>query len=72
MCTYDQESKSPKPSSLVILHRERPNKVLGSDLRDCSLASSSSSSWLIYLFIGRASRVVAFNVNSVVIVTKEP
>jgi hypothetical protein len=40
-------------------------RFLVSDLCDCSLASSSSSSRLIYLFVGRASRVIAFNANSV-------
>jgi hypothetical protein len=46
---------------------------LGNDIRDCSLVSSSSSSWLIYLFVRRAPRVIAFNVNSVrpIIVVKE-
>jgi hypothetical protein len=38
-------------------------RFLGSGLRDCSLASSSSSPRLIYLFIDRASRVIIFNVN---------
>jgi hypothetical protein len=64
-CIYDRESMSPKPSSLAILHREKTNKVLGSDLRDCSLASSSSLPQLIYLFVGRTPRVIAFNVNFV-------
>jgi hypothetical protein len=41
------------------------NKVFGSDLRDCSLASSSYSSRLVYLYVGRALRVIAFNVDSV-------
>jgi hypothetical protein len=36
---------------------------LGSDLHDYSLASSSSSPQLIYLIVGRAPTVVAFNVN---------
>jgi hypothetical protein len=40
-------------------------RFLGSDLCDCLLASSSSSSRLIYLFIGRVPRVVAFNANFV-------
>jgi hypothetical protein len=40
-------------------------KFLGSDLHDCSLASSCSSPRLVYLFVGRAPRVVAFNTNSV-------
>jgi hypothetical protein len=40
-------------------------RFLGSDLRDCSLTSSSSSPRLVYLFIGLAQRVVAFNVNFV-------
>jgi hypothetical protein len=49
-------------------------RFLGSNLHDCSLASSSSSPWLIYLFVGRAPRVIAFNVNSVrlIIFVKEP
>jgi hypothetical protein len=38
---------------------------LGSDLHDCSLVSSSSSSQLIYLFVGLTRRVVAFNANFV-------
>jgi hypothetical protein len=33
--------------------------------RDCSLASPSSSPVLVYLFVGRAPRVVAFNMNFV-------
>jgi hypothetical protein len=41
------------------------NKVFGSDLHDYSLASSSSSPWLVYLFVGLARRVVAFNTNFV-------
>jgi hypothetical protein len=47
---------------------------LGSDLHDCSLASSSSSSRLVYLFVGHTPKVVAFNVNSVrpIVVVKEP
>jgi hypothetical protein len=36
---------------------------LGSDLHDCSLASSSSSTRLIYLFVGLTRRVVAFDAN---------
>jgi hypothetical protein len=40
-------------------------RFLGSDLRDCSLTSSSSSPRLVYLFVGRALRVVAFNANFV-------
>jgi hypothetical protein len=39
-CIYDQESKSPKPSSSVILHRERVNKVFG-----------KWSSWLLARFV---------------------
>jgi hypothetical protein len=48
-------------------------RFLGSDLHDGSHASSSSSSWLIYLFIGRAQRVTAFNMNSIrpIIIIKE-
>jgi hypothetical protein len=38
---------------------------LGSDLRDCLLALSSSSPRLVYLFIGLARRIVAFNANFV-------
>jgi hypothetical protein len=38
-------------------------RFLGSDLRDCSLASSSSSPRLVYLFVGLAWRVIAFNAN---------
>jgi hypothetical protein len=40
-------------------------RFLGSDLHDCSLVSSSSSSQLIYLFVGLTRRVVAFNANFV-------
>jgi hypothetical protein len=40
-------------------------RFLGSDLRDCLLALSSSSLRLIYLFIGHAPRVIAFNANFV-------
>jgi hypothetical protein len=40
-------------------------RFLGSDLRDCSLASSSSSPRLVYLFVGLTRRVVAFNANFV-------
>jgi hypothetical protein len=40
-------------------------RFLESDIRDCSLASSSSSPRLVYLFVGLAQRVVAFNVNFV-------
>jgi hypothetical protein len=38
-------------------------RFLGSDLHDCSLTSSSSSPRLVYLFVGLARRVIAFNVN---------
>jgi hypothetical protein len=46
---------------------------LGSNLRNCSPASSSSLSRLIYLFVGHAPRVIAFNVNFVrpIIIVKE-
>jgi hypothetical protein len=40
-------------------------RFLGSDLHDCSLASSSSSPRLVYLFVGHAPRVIAFNANFV-------
>jgi hypothetical protein len=40
-------------------------RFLESDLHDCSLASSSSSPRLIYLFVGHVLRVVAFNTNFV-------
>jgi hypothetical protein len=40
-------------------------RFLGSDLHDCSLTSSSSSPRLVYLFVGRAPRVIAFNANFV-------
>jgi hypothetical protein len=40
-------------------------RFLESDHRDYSLASSCSSPWLVYLFIVRAPRVIAFNVNFV-------
>jgi hypothetical protein len=41
---------------------------------NCSLTSSSSSSRLVYIFIKRALRVVAFNTNSVrpIVVVKKP
>jgi hypothetical protein len=73
-CIYDWESRSSEVSSSTILHRERVNKVLWSDLHDCSLTSSSFSSRLIYLFVGHMSRVTTFNVNSVkpIVVVKEP
>jgi hypothetical protein len=64
-CIYDRENRSSKSSSSAILHPERSNKILGSDIRNCSLASSSSSLQLIYLFVERAPSVIAFNVNSV-------
>jgi hypothetical protein len=38
-------------------------RFLGNDLRDCLLASSSSSPRLVYLFIDLARRVIVFNVN---------
>jgi hypothetical protein len=53
-CICDRESRSLKLSSSAILHWERANKVFGSDLHDCSLASSSSSPRLTYLFVGHA------------------
>jgi hypothetical protein len=40
-------------------------RFLGSVLCDCSLASSGSSPRLIYLFVGLAWRVIAFNANFV-------
>jgi hypothetical protein len=40
-------------------------RFLGSNFHDCSLASSSSSPRLIYLFVGLVQRVTAFNVNFV-------
>jgi hypothetical protein len=40
-------------------------RFLGRDLHDCSLASSSSPPWLVYLFIGLVRRVIAFNANFV-------
>jgi hypothetical protein len=40
-------------------------RFLGSDLHDCSLASSSSSPRLVYLFVCLARRIVAFNANFV-------
>jgi hypothetical protein len=50
-------------------------RFLGSDLCDCSLASSNYSSRLVYLFVGHAPKVIAFNANSVrliIIVIREP
>jgi hypothetical protein len=44
-------------------------RFLGSSLHDCSLASSNSSPWLIYLFVSRAPSVVAFNANFVRLIT---
>jgi hypothetical protein len=38
-------------------------RFLGSNLRDCSLASSSFSPRLVCLFVRLARRVIAFNVN---------
>jgi hypothetical protein len=64
-CIYDRENRSSELSSSTILYRERVNKVFGNDLRGLSLAFLSSSSQLIYLFVRRASRVIAFNVNSI-------
>jgi hypothetical protein len=45
-----------------------------SDLHDSSLASLSSSSQLVYLFVGRTPRLVSFNINSIkpIVVIKEP
>jgi hypothetical protein len=40
-------------------------KFLGSYIRVYFFASSSSLSRLVYLFIGRTPRVIAFNANSV-------
>jgi hypothetical protein len=40
-------------------------RFLESDLHDCSLASSSSSPRLVYLFVGLTRRVIAFNANFV-------
>jgi hypothetical protein len=63
---------------IIILSDPTPGggqiRFLKSDLRDCSLASSSSSSQLIYLFVGHAPMVVAFNTNSIgpIVVIKEP
>jgi hypothetical protein len=63
MCICDRESRSLELSFSAILHRERANKVFGSDIHDCSLASSSSSPRLVYLFVDRTPRVIAFNAN---------
>jgi hypothetical protein len=74
-CIHDRESRSPEPSSSVILHQERAIRFLRSDLRDCSLASSSSPSRPIYLFVGRAPWVVTFNtysVRSIVVFIRSP
>jgi hypothetical protein len=60
-CICDRESRSPEPSSSA---RGRI-RFLGSDLHDCSLASSSSPPRLVYLFIGLTRRVIAFNVDFV-------
>jgi hypothetical protein len=40
-------------------------RFLGRDLRDCLLSSSSSSPRLVYLFVGLARMVIAFNANFV-------
>jgi hypothetical protein len=64
-CICDRESRSLESLPSAILCRETANKIFRSDLRDCSLASLSSSPQLIYLFVGRAPRVFAFNANSV-------
>jgi hypothetical protein len=60
-CICDRESRSSEPSSSA---RWRI-RFLGSDLRDCSLASSSSPPRLVYLFVGLTQRVIAFNANFV-------
>jgi hypothetical protein len=73
MCNCDQESMSLEPSSLAILHWESVNKDFVSDLHDCSLASSSSSTRLEYLYVKRASRVTVFNayfVRQIIIFTR--
>jgi hypothetical protein len=46
----------------------------GSDLHDYSLAPSSSSPRLVYLFVGSALRVTTFNANSIrpIVIFKEP
>jgi hypothetical protein len=56
------------------MHRESTNKIFVNGLHDCSLTSSSSSSRLIYLFVERAPRIIAFNTNSVkpIVIVKEP
>jgi hypothetical protein len=60
-CIYDRERRSLELLSLMILHWERVNKVLWSVLWDCSIASSTSSSWLVYIFIERALTIVVYN-----------
>jgi hypothetical protein len=65
-CISDRESKSPKPSPLVIVCTGRWRiRFLESNLSDCSLVTSSYSPRLIYLFIGHVPRVIAFNTNFV-------
>jgi hypothetical protein len=65
-------------SRTVVLSNPTPGRgrirFLRSELHGCSLASSSSSSRLIYLFVGRAPRVASFNANSVklIVIIKEP
>jgi hypothetical protein len=63
--TYDRESMSLELSSSAILHQERVNKVFGSVLRDCSIASPSLSSRLIYLFVNLVRSIITSTVNSV-------
>lgn len=56
-CTGDRESRSPEPSALVILHRERANKVFGK--RSARLLASSSP-WLAFrLGLPTKGRVVS-------------
>jgi hypothetical protein len=60
----DRESRSIEPSSSVILHQGGQIRFLGSILCDCVIASTSSSSWLIYFFVGRTPTIVVYNAPS--------
>jgi hypothetical protein len=66
-----EDVTSLEPSSSAI--RRGRIRFLGSDIHECSLASSSSSSRLVYLFVRCMMRVVVFNMNSIrpIVVIKE-
>jgi hypothetical protein len=58
MCIYDRESRSPEYRPQWSYTERGWIRFLRSVLHDCSIALSSLSSYLIYLFIGRAPIVV--------------